>query len=654
MARAPIPLRRISVLWLLATLALVVAPHMARQPLWVTGFFVLIWAWRGYLAWFGMPRPAMSMILVLAAGGIGGVLITYGTIFGREPGVSLLVLMLTLKLLEMRNVRDAMVAIFIGFFVVLTNFLYSQTILTGAYMLGVVAAFVAALIAFNGGERNFSPPEMLRQAGTLLAQATPLMLVFFLLFPRVNGPLWGMPKDAQSAKMGLSDEMAPGSIGELATSDAVAFRAEFRGAIPAQRQLYWRGLVMDEFDGRTWRAAETRKGSVSDLSLETSGLPTDYQITLEPHSRRWLFALEMPSRKPASAQVAPAYQLRSQQPVDSRIRYEATSYLQYRAGIDAGQSELNADLQLPPGNPLTLAMGQELRRKAGDPQQIVQEVLGYIRDQPFRYTLSPPLLIGDDPVDQFLFSTRSGFCEHYAGAFVLLMRAARIPARVVTGYQGGEINPLGNYLIVRQSDAHAWAEVWLPDRGWMRVDPTSAVAPSRVEKGMRAVIPEAGLIAGLIGPEQLDFLHQLRLNWDALNNQWNQWVLGYNVERQKFVLSRLGIPDANWQDMALALFWSSGAVVASIALLMLYTRTKKRRDSALSAYNLFCAALAKRGVGREPSEGPMDFAARAKSALPQSADTIELIASLYANTRYGVPTTSELRKLQALVIEFAR
>jgi hypothetical protein len=390
MARAPIRLNRSSVLWLLGTLLLVIAPHVLRQPIWVSAFFFLVWFWRAYLAWYGMPRPALSVILIFAAAGTGGVLLTYGTIFGREPGISLVVLMLTLKLLEMRSVRDAMVAIFIGFFVVLTNFFYSQTMLMGFYMLGVVAAFVAALIAFNGGERNFSPPEMFKQAGTLLAQAAPLMLLFFLLFPRGNGPLWGMPKDAQTAKTGLSDEMSPGSIGGLALSDAVAFRAEFKDTIPPTRLLYWRGLVLEEFDGRTWRAAETRKKSAQAEALQTSGPPTEYRITLEPHNRRWLFALEMPSRIPDTAQLVPAYQLRSALPVEVRVRYDATSHLRYRAGIGATPSELAANLKSAQNNPRTTEMGQELRRSAGDPAKVVQQALTYIREQPFHYTLSPP------------------------------------------------------------------------------------------------------------------------------------------------------------------------------------------------------------------------------------------------------------------------
>jgi transglutaminase-like putative cysteine protease len=653
MARAPIRLNRSSVLWLLATLMLVVAPHMARQPVWVSAFFLLVWFWRGYLAWYGMPRPALGIILVLAAAGTSGVFITYGTIFGREPGISLVVLMLTLKLLEMRSVRDAMVAIFIGFFVVLTNFLYSQTLFMGLYMLGVVAAFVAALIAFNGGERNFSPPEMLKQAGTLLAQAAPLMLVFFLLFPRVNGPLWGMPKDSQVAKMGLSEEMSPGSIGDLALSDAVAFRAEFKTGIPPMRQLYWRGLVLDEFDGHTWRAAEIRQGALRASALQTAGTPSEYRITLEPHNRRWLFVLEMPSQIPETAKLAPAYQLRSAQPIEARMRYDAVSYLQYRAGVDAAASELAANLKLPAGNPHTLEMAQELRRNAGGAQAVAQQVLAFIREQPFRYTLSPPLLTTDNPVDEFLFTTRSGFCEHYSSAFVLLMRAAGIPARVVTGYQGGEINPVGNYLIVRQSDAHAWAEIWLQGGGWTRVDPTAAVAPERIEKGSQSAAPEMGFIGGLIGSEQLGLLRHLHLNWDALNNQWNQWVLGYNVERQKLVLSRLGMPDVSWQNMTMALFWSSAILVTAIALLMLYTRGKRHKDSALVAYRVFCAKLAKRGINREPSEGPLDFASRATVALPELSDKIAVIVSLYANTRYGVPTSSELRQLRNLVAEFA-
>jgi transglutaminase-like putative cysteine protease len=443
--------------------------------------------------------------------------------------------------------------------------------------------------------------------------------------------------------------MAPGSIGALAQSDAIAFRAEFTGAIPPPRQLYWRALVMENFDGLAWHALERTRVRPSLASFTGIGAATQYRVTLEPHNRHWLFALDLPGRIPQDTQLAPAYQLRSAQPVTTRIRYDAASYLEYRAALDASLAQLDTTLVLPANNPHTLELGRAMRRQAGTPIDTVNAALAWFRNEPFRYTLNPPVL-GDDPVDEFLFDTRAGFCEHYAGAFALLMRAAGIPARVVTGYQGGEINPVGNYLMVRQSDAHAWVEVWLAGRGWTRIDPTAAVSPSRVERGIHSALPETGLIAGLINPQQFTLLAGLRLNWDAFNNQWNQWVLGYNVERQKFVLSRLGMPQVNWQNMALALFWISGAIVFVLTLFMLRKNGwRPRRDPVAKAYERFCRMLAKVGVARLPHEGPLAFSARAQAARPDLARVIEQISLLYADLRYGAALDRRVNELEQLV-----
>ncbi|HVK56611.1 MAG TPA: DUF3488 and transglutaminase-like domain-containing protein [Burkholderiales bacterium] len=648
----PPALRRSSVLWLLAAVAMVLAPHVLRQPISITIFVVVIWLWRGWLAWRGLSRPPKFLIIGLAVAGVVLTFKMYGTVFGREAGVALLQLMLVMKLLEMQSLRDAIIAVFLGFFVVLTNFLHSQTLLMGAYMLGVIWIFVVTLIALNRrDEPSFA--ALGKPAGAMLLQAAPLMLVFFLLVPRVQGPLWGMPKDNSLAVSGLSEEMSPGSIGNLALSDAIAFRAEFDGPIPPVRALYWRAIVMDDFDGRTWRANRPTFQSAR-TRIQGVGAPIGYHVTLEPHNRRWMFALDLPKDIPEGTRLADNYQLMSFRPVTARMRYEIKSHLNYRAGVESTNDDLDSSLELPPGNPRTVALAQFLKAQSATPQDTITRALAYFRSQRFLYTLEPPILAGEQ-VDEFVFESKSGFCEHYAGAFTFLMRAAGIPARVVTGYQGGEINPIGNYLIVRQADAHAWSEVWLSGRGWVRIDPTAAVSPTRVDEGIRAVVPATDFIPGLITAEQFKWLRSFQLSWDAVNNQWNQWVLGYNFDRQKQLLARLGQKDASWQDLTIALLIASAVAVLALSGYLLFRHARQRRDPVAAVYEKFCARLAKLGIARAPSEGPLDLASRAATASPELASAIQEITTLYTGLRYGMQQDVEtLKSLKRLVGEFPR
>ncbi len=647
----PPPLKRSSQLWLLAVIALALAPHMTHQPTWVNFFVSTIWLWRTWLAWRGLPKPSKFFIIGLAAAGVFLTLATYGTLFGREAGVVLLQLMLVMKLVEMRTLRDAMVAVFLGFFVLLTHFLSSQTMLTGAYMLGVIWLFIVTLIALN---RRDEPQfiEMAKTAGAIFVQSVPLMLVLFLLVPRVSGPLWGIPKESSSAISGLSEEMSPGSIGNLALSDAIAFRVEFDEKIPPVRALYWRTIIMNNFDGRTWRVSRSTRASPPS-PIQAAGAPIRYRVTLEPHNQRWLSVLDLPKDTPPGTKLTYNYQLISQQPATTRLRYELSSYLEYRAGLDSTAQQLRDSLQIPPGNPRAVGLAESFKSKSTNPQEIVRQALAYFAAQGFVYTLTPPLL-GEDSIDGFIFDSKAGFCEHYAGAFTFLMRAAGIPARVVTGYQGGEVNPIGNYLIVRQAEAHAWSEVWLPEHGWVRVDPTAAASPARVDSGIRAAIPAADLIPGLISAEQVEWLRSFSLSWDAANNQWNQWVLGYNFERQKRLLTQWGRKDVNWQDLVIALMIAAGVVLLSLSFYLLVRRTQRKRDPVLKVYEKFCMQLNKIGISRGPGEGPMDLASRASATAPEFASAIEEITAVYVGLRYGTQNAFTLVDLKRLVNQFPR
>jgi transglutaminase-like putative cysteine protease len=638
------------VLYLLLSLVMVAAPHAEHLPWWIIALTVALFAWRAYVGHARLAVPNRWFVILIAIGSVIGVFLTYRTIFGREAGVALLVIMLGLKLLESRTLRDAMLLTFLGYFLVVTNFLYEQTIPTALYMIACTWVITATMLSLHYAHAEPPFRAQLRTAGLLLAQSVPLMLVLFLLFPRVPGPLWGMPQDAFTGVSGLSDTMTPGSLSSLILSDAVAFRVKFKSAIPRRNDLYWRGPVMWDFDGRTWRAP---RFAYTSGKLEFSGNPVNYEVTLEPHSKRWLFALDLPAKVPPRAFISTDNQLYSFRPVSVRMRYDMTSLLNPVFGQDENPLALRRALHLPEGsNPKAQELARTLRAKHADDGAIVDEVLSMFREQKFYYTLTPPLL-GEHAVDEFLFSTRNGFCEHYASAFTVLMRAAGIPARVVTGYQGGEINDFGNYLIVRQSDAHAWTEVWLQGKGWARVDPTSAVSPARVSSGISAVIPQGESLPSLVrgGGE---WLHQFRLSWDFMANTWNQWVLGYTPERQRWLLENFGMDNATWQKMAAALFCLAGVIVAIFTALALRQLKDRVRDPVKIAYARFCDKLRKKGLPRDAAEGPADYARRLESLRPDLAPAVTAITRLYVAMRYGAESgAAALAELQQRVRRFS-
>ncbi|MBI1966007.1 MAG: DUF3488 domain-containing transglutaminase family protein [Betaproteobacteria bacterium] len=637
-------------LLLTLSLTMVAAPHAARLPWWLVALAAVLAAWRAYLAYARLRLPSRWLLPLIVITATLGVYFHYRTIFGRDAGVALLVAMLGLKLLETRSLRDAMLLIFLGYFLVITNFFYSQTILTALYMLACIWMITAVMVDLH--HAHAEPPfrAQLHTAGALLAKSVPLMLVLFLLFPRVPGPLWGIPRDAFAGVSGLSDTMTPGSLSELALSDAVAFRVKFTSSIPETRHLYWRGPVMWDFDGRSWSVPRFLYGTPR---FTTGSRPIDYEVTLEPHNKRWLFALDLPGKVPPRAQASSDYQLYSHEPVITRLRYEMTSYLEASYGMEEGRYPIRRALALPEGfNPRTLELAGTLRAKFPDDRALVGEVLGMFRNENFFYTLTPPLL-GENPVDEFLFSTRRGFCEHYASAFAVLMRAAGIPARIVTGYQGGEVNQLGDYLIVRQADAHAWTEVWFKDRGWVRVDPTAAVSPLRVESGISAAVPLTDPLPLLVRGD-FEFLRQMLLTWDLMANSWNQWVLGYTPERQRQFLAKVGIDDATWQTLAAILFCVTGLIVAVLAVLTLRQLRTRVHDPVKIAYLRFCSKLRHKGLPRDPAEGPVDYANRLERLRPDLSPAVAAITGLYISLRYGTEAdVTGLRELRRRIRQFS-
>jgi len=631
---------------LIAGATLTVAAHTLWLPFWVDATAAALLFWRAFVSIRGGALPARWLLILLTFAGALGVFFSYRTIMGRDPGVTLLVLLLFLKLLETRAQRDVFVVAFLVYFVALANFFYSQSIPIAGLMLLTVFVTTTALVGFSAPQRPIV--DVLKTAGRMLAQAGPVMLLLFFLFPRVQGPLWGMPQDAYSGVTGLSETMSPGSISSLSLSDAIAFRVKFQSEPPPRARLYWRGPVLSDFDGLTWRVGlpQLRRS----MSVESAGSPVDYEVTLEPHNHNWIFALEMPARIPPTARLTSEYLVISLTPIRTRIRYEMSSFPQFQAASGGGPEDLANALRLPRGvNPRALALASEWRESLADPGAIVRRAIEFFRGGRFEYTLQPPAL-GRNSVDEFLFDTRQGFCEHFASSFVFMMRAAGVPARVVTGYQGGDTNPVDGYMVVRQADAHAWAEVWLAGNGWTRVDPTAVAVPIRVELGITATAP-GGASLPLLMRTNLNWLKSLRNNWEALTNQWNQWVLGYNPDRQREMLSWLGMQQPSWQTMTVMLFWSVAGVLLLTALWLL--RGIRSDDPVQRAWSRFCDKLAREGLARARAEGPLDYARRIALALPACENAVRAIAALYVDQRYGPrPDARSIARLKHLVREF--
>ncbi len=625
------------IFWLSAGFLLASLPHLLRIPIWISVLTVGIAGWRLLQSRMRSKPAAKWLMVLIAVAASVGILLQYRTLFGRDAGVSLLVVMLALKLLETRTQRDGTLLGFLGCFLLVTNFLHSQTLSTAVYMLGCAWLLIASLISmqYTGAWPGWRSP--VRRAGVLILQGVPLMLVLFLLFPRIQGPLWGMPQDAYAGLSGLSDTMSPGSLNNLILSDAIAFRASFTGGIPEPKDLYWRGPVLWDYDGKTWTAPRIVE---STNALPDHGPQIEYTVTLEPHNKRWLFALEFPGLRPPRSIATRDMQLLSFTPVRSRVRYDMVSSIATAYGADDDQSLLARNLRLPPDtNPRTSAFAQELRKKFPNDRNLVAAVLTRFRNENFVYTLSPPLL-GEQPVDEFLFETRRGFCEHYASAFTVLMRAAGIPARVVTGYLGGEVNPVGDYILVRQADAHAWVEIWLENTGWVRVDPTAAVSPARVERGIASALPRTDVLPMFVRGD-FALLQRMRLTLDSVTYTWNQWVLGYTPDRQRRFLSYIGFSASTWQTLAFLLMFCAGIAVLIGAAFALRDLRGVREDAVKKIYMLFCRKLERRGLRRDAAEGPCVFAQRAGQKHPELADPINEITALYIALRYGDEPRSE-------------
>ncbi|MDH1262841.1 DUF3488 and DUF4129 domain-containing transglutaminase family protein [Pseudomonas sp. GD03944] len=649
MSQAP-AIPRISLTWLLVAQALVIIPHLANLPLWVIGLWLGCAAWRIQIFRMRARYPSGLIKLGLMVGAGGAVFLSRGSLVGLDAGVVLLVAAFVLKLLEMRTKRDALVLIFLGFFVVVTAYLFDDSILVALFSLLPVTALLAALIGLQQSTIAERPWPTVRLAGGMLLQALPLMLLLFIFFPRL-GPLWSLPVANDRGVTGLADSMAPGDIAELTRSSALAFRASFDDEAPPRSQLYWRALTLERFDGRRWSQSVFGQAEQAP-AWEPRGEPLNYSIVMQPSTQRWLFALDVGQTNLENTRQMSDFRLQRERPVERSLLYSVTSWPQAVREPQGTENGLRRALQLPAGGePRSRAWAAELKARHPQTEQLVAALLRHFNQQPFHYTLRPPRL-GANSIDDFLFETRSGFCAHYAGAMTYVLRAAGIPARVVAGYQGGEFNPNGNYVQVRQFDAHAWVEYWQPEKGWTSVDPTFQVAPERIELGLEEALAEEGsfLEDSPFSPlryRQLAWLNDLRMAWDTLNYGWQRWVLGYQSAQQLEFLQRwLGRVDG--RTMAIGLV-GGGALLLGLVALWMFKPWRRERDVQQRAFQRFETLLGRHGVPRLPGEGPRDYGVRAARALPEQGAAIRAFVAAFEAQRYGgrAASPAQLRVLLA-------
>lgn len=601
-------------LFLLAVIGWVVFMQVGHIPWWCSALTVVVLIWRARLTLRGLPLPGWTWRIALLALTLGATWLTHRTLLGRDAGVTLIVVLLALKTLEMRARRDAFVVFFLSFFTLLTHFFYSQSLLTAAGILIALLGLLTALVNAHMPVGAAPLKQSARIAGGLALLGAPIMLVLFMLFPRM-APLWGVPNDGMAGRSGLSGEMRIGEIARLALDDTIAMRIKFEGERPPQSDLYFRGPVFSSYNGVEWlplRSGFPRRMAL-DPNLSVSGAPTRYTATIESHNHPWLLTLDASAKPPVvegqEVRMAADLHWSTRRPTGGLLRYSAESHTNFRHGPMQSELALQDFIELPAGyNPRTLALAQALRRQYGpgaaNAPDLVAAVMDKLRTEGYVYTLDPGVY-GRDTADEFWFDRREGFCEHIASSFVVLMRAMDIPARIVTGYQGGELNNLDGFWTVRQSDAHAWTEVWLQGQGWVRVDPTSAVSPGRTGSFERLRAPE-GTFVGAVRNINPTLAATLRAAWEAVNNRWNQTVLNYSQGSQLDLLKNLGFNTPSWTDLAYVLIAVLVAVSLAGAAWSLWER--QQHDPWLRLLKRARERLAKLGIEAAEESPPRELA----------------------------------------------
>ena len=646
---------RKAMLWVIATLTVAMLPQLPRMPALVILAALLPLAWRigsEFRHWKPLPALIRHGLTVLA---LAALFISYGDLSGRRAAVSLLTVMLALKMIECYKIRDARFVVCFSLFLCTTQFLFTQGVIMPVYSAATVILALITLTQLQRAEAwdNEGEPPVIKASLfsevsfsiRLLALAIPVGLALFLLFPRLTSPLWGIPDTTLDSKSGLSDSMSPGSIQSLFMDDSPAFRAQFAGPIPAQDLLYWRGPVFWTFDGRTWKSSFYGKNIAVNEMPQPTPTSWDYSVQLEPNERKWLFVLDYPATVPPDSRLTLDFQLIRRQPVTQLIQYGVISNPEFIDSPDLSTTLRQHALDLPDQfNPRTRSLIESWRTETPGDQEFVRRVLTHFNQQSFHYSLEAPLL-GLNSVDEFLFETRTGFCEHYASSFAVMMRMAGIPTRIVTGYLGGWHNKAGDYVLVRQSDAHAWTEVWLAGRGWTRVDPTAAVSPTRIQQGS---------LSALSAPRHLldySWLRRWRNNFDIIQQRWNDYVIEYGAGRQARLFSPLGFDHMTPAKLVIVLFIAIALFSLLLFPVVLRFKGPADRDPVQKSWKKFLKRLKSYGFEASPSDGPIEIAEAASILLPSNSDRIYRVANLYSRSRYS-PDPPPLQDLKQAVREF--
>lgn len=641
-----------SMLWVIATLGIALLPQLARMPLPVMAITLAPLAWR-IGAELNRWKPLPNLVRYAATAiSLATLVLSHGGLFGRRASVSLLAAMLALKLLECERIRDARLIVSFSFFLCATQFLFTQGILMPVYGLATIVVGLVALAQLQRREA-FEPlgetPSLnltmfadLAFSLRMLLLAIPIGLAFFVFFPRWASPLWGVPETTLDSKSGLSDSMSPGSIQNLFMDDSPALRAEFSGARPENSELYWRGPVFWHYEDNTWTSSFYGRNIDAEATPDTQSAPWRYTVQLEPNERRWLFALDYPTAAPNDSKITMDYQLLRRQPVTQLLQYYVVSNPDFVDSPELKATLRTMALELPEDqNPQTRKRVMQWREQHPDDRALIQRILNHFNQEEFHYSLDAPLL-GHHAVDEFLFNTRTGYCEHYASAFAVMMRMAGIPSRIVTGYQGGWYSEMGNYLLVRQSDAHAWTEVWLPESGWTRVDPTAAVSPSRVQNGSLSALSEPRHML------DFDWVRNVRNGIDLLEQRWNDWVVEFSASSQARMFSFLGLDYMTPAGLVTILFVVLGLVCVVLLPAILRTVGPGDKDPVQMAWQKFLRRLKKAGFLHRASDGAMELASAAAVRLPGSSKEIFSIAELYNRSRYSAKPPDVAQIVQAV------
>lgn len=631
---------RHSILWLLLAQLSAILPLIAVLPVWIVVVWVASawWYWRIISAGYQFPVAAIKALLAIAA--VLGVYLSFSSLLALEAMVAILILALILKLLELKTERDQWLVLMLSYFVVACGLLFSQQIVDVVFALLQIMILLLAQQSMNRDKT--SPATMSRSVGVMALQSLPLMLLLFVIFPRI-GPLWTMPLPGGQGITGMSDSLEFGDIAKLSQSGALAFRVRFDAEPPSTESLYWRGLVLDQFDGRRWtRNAWPARNKIPAPELATATVK--YTVTLESALHEWLYVLPIGSVDRRDVYYTAQHQWLSKRPINGRVEYVVDS--QFVGGLPDHNGAERQNLQLAGRiqNPQARALAAEWQKNIAKASDRVAAAIQFFETTPFEYTLTPSVL-GTNNVDEFLFTTRQGYCEHFAGSFVFLMRAAGVPARIVVGYQGGEFNKRDNYLLVHQSDAHAWAEVWLADEGWVRVDPTATVAPSRIRLGAEATLKsQSGYLKdSFMSLRRFEWATRLRFFVDNMNYAWARWVLNFDSDTQNNFLRGL-LGEINPQRMLIAVMFAGGIPMVLVAFFSLRIPYRKGEDLAAKYYLASCRALARRGVCREAGETPENYLARVKRDMPCWFGWLEIQTLLFSECNYCSQQSANYQK----------